>query len=72
MGAIRINYLALTIKAGSRSLARIRERGLQPTDVSILPGTAGGAKALGIQGLDLTLLGGHLALATRVYPSSPK
>ena len=65
MSALRINYPALTIKAGSRALARIRERGLQPADVGILPGAAGGAKALGIQGLDLALFGDWLPRASR-------
>ena len=65
MSAIRIKYPALTIKAGSRALARIRERGLQPADVGILPGAAGGPKALGIQGLDLVLFGDWLPRAPR-------
>jgi hypothetical protein len=38
-------------------LARIREQGLKPADVGIIPGAAGGPKALGIQGLDLALFG---------------
>lgn len=65
MSAILIKYPALTIKAGSRALARIRERGLQPADVGILPGAAGGPKALGIQGLDLALFGDWLPRAPR-------
>jgi len=65
MSAIRIKSPALTIKAGSRALARIRERGLQPADVGILPGAAGGPKALGIQGLDLALFGEWLPQAPR-------
>ena len=65
MSAIQIKSPALTIKAGSRALARIRERGLQPADVAILPGAAGGAKALGIQGLDLALFGDWLPRAPR-------
>lgn len=65
MSAIRIESPALTIKAGRRALARIRERGLQPADVGILPGAAGGPKALGIQGLDLALFGEWLPRAPR-------
>ncbi|WP_296220842.1 patatin-like phospholipase family protein [Pseudomonas sp. UBA2684] len=65
MSAIQIKSPALTIKAGSRALARIRERGLQPADVGILPGAAGGPKALGIQGLDLALFGDWLPRAPR-------
>ncbi|NQD92413.1 patatin-like phospholipase family protein [Pseudomonas sp. CrR25] len=65
MSAIQIKFPALTIKAGSRAMARIRERGLQPADVGILPGAAGGPKALGIQGLDLALFGEWLPRAPR-------
>ena len=49
----------------SPRLARIRERGLQPTDVGIVPGAAGGPKALGIQGLDLAIFGEWLPRAPR-------
>ena len=57
MSAIHIKSPALSLRAGKRALARIRERGLQPADVAILPGAAGGPKGLGIQGLDLALFG---------------
>ncbi|WP_285962079.1 patatin-like phospholipase family protein [Pseudomonas tohonis] len=63
MSAIHIKSPALTLRAGSRALARIREHGLQPADVKILPGAAGGPKALGIQGLDLALFGDWLPRA---------
>lgn len=63
MSAIHIKSPALTLRAGKRALARIRERGLQPADVKILPGAAGGPKALGIQGLDLALFGEWLPRA---------
>ncbi|WAJ35741.1 patatin-like phospholipase family protein [Pseudomonas sp. GOM7] len=65
MSAIHIKAPALTIKAGSKALARIREQGLSPADVGILPGAAGGPKGLGIQGLDLALFGDWLARAPR-------
>ncbi|MDQ7987225.1 patatin-like phospholipase family protein [Pseudomonas sp. G34] len=65
MSAIQIKFPALTLKAGQRALARIRERGLQPGDVGTLPGAAGGPKALGIQGLDVALFGDWLARAPR-------
>ncbi|SHM44027.1 hypothetical protein [Phytopseudomonas punonensis] len=65
MSAIQIKFPALTLKAGHRALARIRERGLQPADVGTLPGAAGGPKALGIQGLDIALFGDWLARAPR-------
>lgn len=65
MSAIHIKFPALTLKAGRRALQRIRERGLQPAEVGILPGAAGGPKALGIQGLDLALFGEWLPRAPR-------
>lgn len=60
MAVIHDSTPPLTLLAGDRALARIRERGLSPQDVSILPGAAGGPKALGIQGLDLALFGDWL------------
>ena len=65
MTAIHIKSPALSLRAGKRALARIRERGLQPADVGILPGAAGGPKGLGIQGLDLALFGDWLPRAPR-------
>ncbi|MGM0450185.1 MAG: patatin-like phospholipase family protein [Pseudomonadota bacterium] len=55
----------LSIHAGDRALARIRERGLRPEDVGIIPGAAGGPKALGLQGLDRVLFGDWLERAPR-------
>lgn len=65
MSAIHIKTPALTIKAGKRAIARIRDQGLAPQDVGIIPGAAGGPKALGIQGLDLALFGEWLPRAKR-------
>src|SRR5574343_1911898 len=65
MSAIQIKSPVLTIKAGHRALARIRDQGLSPEVVGILPGAAGGPKGLGIQGLDLALFGDWLARAPR-------
>ncbi|MWV17309.1 patatin-like phospholipase family protein [Pseudomonas sp. L-22-4S-12] len=65
MSSIQIKSPALSLRAGKRALARIRERGLQPADVGILPGAAGGPKGLGIQGLDLALFGDWLPRAPR-------
>jgi hypothetical protein len=65
MTAIQIKYPALTIKAGTRTFSRIRQQGLKPADVGILPGAAGGPKALGIQGLDLALFADWLPRAPR-------
>ncbi|OLS62814.1 patatin-like phospholipase family protein [Pseudomonas putida] len=65
MTAIHSPYPALTLKAGKRALARIRQHGLDAADVGVLPGAAGGPKALGIQGLDLALFGEWLPRAPR-------
>ena len=65
MSAILIKTPTLVIKAGKRAMARIRESGLAPADVGIIPGAAGGPKALGIQGLDMALFGEWLPRAPR-------
>lgn len=65
MSNIHIKHPSLTIKAGRRAMKRIREQGLSPIDVGIIPGAAGGPKALGIQGLDLALFGEWLPRAQR-------
>lgn len=65
MSAIHIKSPALTLRAGTRALQRIRERGLTAADVAVLPGAAGGPKGLGIQGLDLALFGDWLPQAPR-------
>ena len=65
MSAIHIKYPALTFKAGQRAIRQIREKGLQASDVGVLPGAAGGPKPLGIQGLDLALFGEWLPSAPR-------
>ncbi len=65
MSAIHTPYPALTIKAGQRALAHVRERGLRAGDVGTVPGAAGGPKPLGIQGLDLALFGDWLPSAPR-------
>ncbi len=65
MSAIQIKFPALTLRAGRRAQAHIRGQGLTPADVGILPGAAGGPKALGIQGLDLALFGEWLPRAPR-------
>ncbi len=51
--------------AGERALARIRDNGLNPGDVSMMPGAAGGPKALGLLGLDRVLFGDWLQRAPR-------
>ena len=57
---------ALVIRAGPRALAAIRERGLCAADVAIVPGAAGGPKALGLHGLDAAIFGDWLPKAPRV------
>src|SRR3974390_2020393 len=57
---------ALTIRAGKRALARIRDAGMSPTDFTMVPGAAGGAKGLGIAGLDRAIFGEWLPSAPGV------
>jgi hypothetical protein len=65
MSAIQIKYPALTLRAGKRAMEHIRQQGLQPADIAILPGAAGGPKGIGLQGLDLALFGDWLPRAPR-------
>jgi hypothetical protein len=48
---------ALRIYAGPRALARVRERGLAPSDVRVIPAAAGGPKGLMLLALDRFLFG---------------
>jgi len=48
---------ALTLRAGPDALAIVRERGLRPDDVDVVPGASGGAKWLVLAGLDRYLFG---------------
>ncbi|MFL1486115.1 patatin-like phospholipase family protein [Marinobacter sp. LN3S78] len=63
MPAIHTRQPALTIKAGRRAMERIREQGLKPEDVHVIPGAAGGPKALGLSGLDRAIFGDWLLRA---------
>jgi len=54
------------VRAGTRALARIREAGLDPGDVEMIPGAAGGPKGLGIAALDRAIFTEWLASAPRV------
>ena len=65
MSAIHIKKPSLTLRAGKRARAHIEQNGLQPGDISILPGAAGGPKGIGLQGLDLALFGDWLARVPR-------
>jgi hypothetical protein len=51
---------ALTLRAGPAALALVRERGLRPEDIDVLPGASGGAKWLALAGLDRYLFGEFL------------
>ena len=57
---------ALTIRAGKRALARIRDAGMAPSDFTMVPGAAGGPKGLGIAGLDRAIFGEWLPSAPGV------
>src|SRR5207244_1476051 len=54
------------IRAGARARERIRSQGLDPADVEIIPGAAGGPKAIGLAGLDRLIFGEWLAGTPRV------
>jgi hypothetical protein len=55
---------ALEVHAGPRALARLRERGLRPADVAVIPGAAGGPKGLVLNALDRFLFGHWLRDST--------
>jgi hypothetical protein len=52
---------ALQVYAGPRALAHLRERGLRPADVRVVPAAAGGPKGLILSPLDRFLFGHWLA-----------
>jgi len=54
---------ALRIYAGPRALKQLRERGLQPADVVMVPAAAGGPKGLILNALDQYLFGDWLPRA---------
>ncbi|MDO9075064.1 MAG: phospholipase [Rubrivivax sp.] len=55
---------ALQLHAGPRARAHLRERGLQPADVRVIPAAAGGPKGLALLPLDRYLFGHWLAGST--------
>ncbi len=61
MAAPRIR--ALQAYAGPRALAHLRERGLKPADVRVIPAAAGGPKGLILNPLDRYLFGHWLHLS---------
>ena len=52
---------ALQVFAGPRALLHLRERGLRPADVRVIPAAAGGPKGLVLNPLDRFLFGHWLA-----------
>ncbi|HNJ84748.1 MAG TPA: phospholipase, partial [Piscinibacter sp.] len=52
---------ALQIHAGARALRQLRERGLRPSDVRVIPAAAGGPKGLVLNPLDRFVFGHWLA-----------
>ena len=62
---------ALTLRAGPRALALLRDRGLRPDDIDVMPGASGGAKWLAIAGLDRYLFGTFLARDTNPLRTRP-
>ena len=57
---------SLILRAGPRAMAAIRSEGLRPEHVAVIPGAAGGPKALGIIGLDNALFGDWLPRVPRM------
>ncbi len=51
---------SLTLRAGAKALALLRERGLRADDVDVMPGASGGAKWLVLAGVDRFLFGQFL------------
>lgn len=54
---------ALTIRAGALARDLILKEGLQPEQIDIVPGAAGGPKGIGIQGLDQAIFADFFARA---------
>ena len=61
----------ITIRAGKGALERIRSHGLDAADVSLIPGAAGGPKALGLAGLDRAIFGAWRFAAACCANSEP-
>ena len=57
---------ALVVRAGPRAMSLIRAQGLDPAQVEIVPGAAGGPKGLGIAALDRAIFAQWLPRAPRV------
>jgi len=60
MTAIHTPIPSLTLRAGKRALERLQQKNLEPGDIHVIPGAAGGPKGLGISGLDQAIFGDWL------------
>ena len=69
MPAIHTREPALILRAGAQARAHLLEHGLRAGDVDIVPGAAGGPKAVGLAGLDRAVFGDFLPRAPR--PGGP-
>jgi len=56
----------LAVRAGPRAAAHIASHGLQPADIDIVPGAAGGPKGLALAALDREILAAWLPRAPRL------
>lgn len=56
----------LVWRVGARALAHVRSQGLRPEHVGLIPGAAGGPKALALTGLDQAIFGQWLPQAQRL------
>lgn len=63
MTAVHTRAPALTIRAGRRAFERLKDKSLSAEDIHVIPGAAGGPKALGISGLDKAVFGEFLPRA---------
>ncbi|HEY9102258.1 hypothetical protein [Chitinimonas sp.] len=57
---------ALVWRAGRRALDQLSQQGLDPADVALIPGAAGGPKALALTGLDQAIFAEWLPRAPRL------
>ncbi|HAS30265.1 MAG TPA: hypothetical protein DCS56_10210, partial [Alcanivorax sp.] len=65
MPAIHTREPALVLRAGAQARQHLLEHGLRAEDISVVPGAAGGPKAVGISGLDQAIFGRFLPEARR-------
>ena len=65
MPAIHTREPALILRAGAQARQHLIDHGLRAEDVDILPGAAGGPKAVGLAGLDRAVFGDFLPRAPR-------